>query len=521
MSARHAGVNVPLFSLRSTGGWGIGELSDVSTFAGWLAEAGFSRLLLLPLGTMPRGQASPYSAVSTLSIDPLFITMDDVPDFARAGGVEALAPESRDALAEARRSPVIRHDLVAIAKEDALQRSFRAFVADEWEQLTPRASELAGYIARERAWLDDYALFLAISASQGGAYWRHWPEPLRERDPRAIDDARRQLAREVLEHQYRQWLAEGQWQAARRAARKVGVEVYGDLPFVAAGDSPEIWAHADEFDLDVSVGVPPDAFSPTGQDWGLPMYRWDAIRASGYAWLRERGKRMAGLYDGLRVDHVIGVYRTYGRPPDGDPFFSPAEESAQVEQGARVLTTLRESGLSLIAEDLGVIPDFVRASLGSLGIPGCRVFRWERDWHTHGAPFIEPVRYPATSAAMTGTHDTEPLSVWWQELNEHDRQAVLRLEAMQPVAADGPGQPWTPALRDAFLAMAYACGSDDLFLPIQDIFGWPDRVNVPGTVGPENWTWALPWPLDAWPERPDVRERTAFLRALAGSSARG
>jgi 4-alpha-glucanotransferase len=521
MSDRHVGVNVPLFSLRSSDGWGIGEVGDMATFAAWLGDAGFDRLMLLPLGTMPWGQTSPYSAVSTLAIDPLYINLNAVPDFERAGGIAHLSPESRAAIDAARRSPVVRHDLVLRAKDEALASAFQAFVAHEWAQLTPRAGDLAAYIARERWWLDDYALFQAVSAAHGRRGWREWPEGLRDREPHALDEARRQLGRDVLQEQYRQWIAETQWQAARAAARCHGVEVIGDLPFVAATDSPEIWAHADQFRLDVSVGVPPDAFSPTGQDWGLPMYRWDVIRANGYGWLRQRARRMAALYDGVRADHAIGLYRTYGRSGDGEPFFSPADEPSQIAQGQAVLRILRESGLSLIAEDLGVVPDFLRPSLAALGVPGCRVFRWERDWHAPGAPFLEPSTFPAVSAAMTGTHDTEPLAAWWVSIGEDDRAAVLRLEGLSSFASNGPNQPWTPALRDSFLELAYRSGSNDLFLPVQDLFGWLDRVNVPGTVGPENWTWCLPWPVDQLRTSATGQGRALFLRRLARAAGRG
>lgn len=515
------GVNVPLFSLRSSDSWGIGELPDVGPFVTWLARAGFDRLLLLPLGTMQHGETSPYSALSTLAIDPLYIALEAVPDFSRAGGIDALSPDGQAALADARAAATVRHDLVRRVKDEALTLAFRSFVTDEWEQLTPRASDLAAYVARERWWLDDYALFQALSAAHGRRSWREWPDALRDRDPRAIDDARRHFGRDVLEHQYRQWLAETQWQTARAAARTQAVEILGDLPFVAATDSPEVWAHLDEFRLDVSVGVPPDAFSPTGQDWGLPMYRWDVIQARGFGWLRQRSRRMAALYDGVRVDHVIGLYRTYGRPPGGEPFFSPGEESDQIAQGHAVMSVLAESGLMLIAEDLGVVPDFLRPSLAALGIPGCRVLRWERDWHAPGAPFLEPSSFPPVSAAMTGTHDTEPLAVWWAELGEADRAALLALDGLAAFGPAGVGQPWSPALRDAFLEVAYRAGSGDLFLPVQDLFGWHERVNVPGTVGPENWTWAMPWPVDRLIDRPDCQDRAAFLRDLALTTARG
>jgi 4-alpha-glucanotransferase len=517
---RRAGVSVPLFSIRSTTGWGIGELGDVVPLSRWLARCGFSRLMLLPLGTIPDGETSPYSATSTLSIDPMYAAIEKIPDFERAGGLAAVSPDGRRALEAARTSPVVLHDAVRRAKNEALLLAFSTFLAEEWEQLTTRAASLAAYMARERWWLDDYALFQAVSRARPGLSWRQWPAPLRDREARAIEDARRQFSREILQQQYWQWVAESQWQAARAEARAAGIAIIGDLPFVAGTESPEVWSRADEFMIDVSAGVPPDAFSESGQDWGLPTYRWDAIARSGYSLMRQRARRMAALVDGLRIDHVVGLYRTYARPASGDPFFVPADEPAQLAQGEAVIGVLRENDIELIAEDLGAVPDFVRASLTAMGVPGCRVLRWERQWSVPGAPFLDPEQYPALSVAMTGTHDTEPLAVWWDRCAIHDRAALLALPFFAERGLSDPSQPWTPALRDALLEQAFRSGSAGLLVPIQDLFGWPDRINTPATIGPQNWTWTLPWPVDRVEHIGEAGERARFLHALALSSGR-
>jgi 4-alpha-glucanotransferase len=520
VSPRRAGVGLPLFSARSSAGWGIGELLDIAPLAAWMEPAGIRELMLLPLGTIPDNETSPYSATSTLSIDPIYLSLHAVPEFARAGGETALSSEGREALAAARLSRSVDHRAVRRAKAEALGLAFDTFLKDEWAQLTTQASSLAAFIARERWWLDDYALFLAVEHSLAGASWHDWPAALRDRDPRALDDARRQLAREVLRHQYMQWLADGQWRAARAAAHAHQVALIGDLPFVANQQSPEVWARAEEFLPGVSAGVPPDAFSATGQDWGLPTYNWQVIRASGYAWMRQRARRMAALFDGIRVDHVIGLYRTYGRPAHGQPFFNPPDEATQIEQGAAILGILRETGVSLIAEDLGVVPDFVRASLEEQGVPGCKVLRWERDWHSPEAPFIPPDDYPTLSAALTGTHDTEPMVVWWNNAPRADRQAILQLPLFRDRGVGDPDAPWTDALRDTFIELIYRSGSDAIFFPMQDLFGWSDRVNVPATVGPHNWTWTLPWRVDRIADTGECAERAGFLRRLAASAGR-
>jgi 4-alpha-glucanotransferase len=495
-------------------------LLDVVPLSAWLEQAGFDRLMVLPLGTMLDGEASPYSTASTLAIDPIYIAVGELPDFLRAGGVGALSASAQADLAEVRAAPAVRYGLIRRLKEEALGLAWESFLADEWSQLTTRASELAAYIARERWWLDDYALFRALSRAMPGVSWRTWPAPLRDRDARALDEARRDHSREVLRQQYLQWIAESQWQAARATARARGVSVVGDLPFVAATDSADVWSRAHEFRLDYSVGVPPDAFSATGQDWGLPGYRWDVIAASGYEWIQLRARRLAALFDGLRVDHTIGLYRTYMRPPGGDPIFVPGEEPAQIAQGEAVFTLLRDGGLDLIAEDLGVVPDFLRASLLRLGVPGCKVLRWERDWHATGEPFLDPRMYTSLSAAMTGTHDTETLAVWWAGARREEREAVLALAPFRERGLTDASAGWSDALRDVLLELAFQSGSDQVYLPLQDLFGWSDRINIPGTVGAWNWTWVTPWPLDRWPDVAEARDRATALRALAASSRR-
>jgi 4-alpha-glucanotransferase len=295
----------------------------------------------------------------------------------------------------------------------------------------------------------------------------------------------------------------------------LGVELFGDLPFMVDADSADVWALQEDFRLDVSVGVPPDAFSETGQDWGMPLYDWAAFAADGFRWLRARARRSADLYDGYRVDHLVGFYRTYGRPRDGGPpFFSPAEQAEQVGLGEQVLAIFQEPGSEIVAEDLGIVPEFVRASLDSLRIPGFRVLRWERDWDEPKEPFRDPADYPDLSVAVSGTHDTETMAVWWRNAPQKDRRQVSALDSVRRVAGhvDLVDAPYTPIVRDALLEALFASGSYLLLLPIQDVFGWTDRINQPATVADANWTFRLPWPIDRFDEVPEARDRKTTLR---------
>jgi 4-alpha-glucanotransferase len=529
---RRAGLLIPLFSCPSTASWGIGEIGDLEPLTAWMAAAGLQILQLLPLNEMAPGQQSPYSAISAMAIDPIFITVPGVAEFTALGGEAALSAEDRETLAAVRRAPRVAHQQVRQLKQRALRASFERFLEVEWRSGSERDRALRAYVSEQAWWLEDYGLFRAVHAREHERAWTEWPESLQRRDPLAVDRARRELADEVLFQQYLQWLAGTQWLEARQ--RTHGVALFGDLPFMVDADSADVWVRQHQFRLDMSVGAPPDAFSATGQDWGMPVYRWDALAAEDYRWLRERGRRGADLFDGYRVDHLVGFYRTYGRMKEGPAgggdagakaaagFFSPADEPAQRALGETVLDLFRSTGAEIIAEDLGTVPDFVRASLARLGVPGYRVFRWERRWHDEGRPFRDPSEYPARSVAASGTHDTEPVATWWDQAPNEERVQVSNLPAVQRVTggADIASRPFDATVRDALLEVLFASGSELLLVPVQDAFGWRDRINEPATVSDGNWTYRLPWAVDRLDDFPEARERKDQLRAWSDTYGR-
>jgi len=515
--SRQAGVLLPLFSLRSASDWGVGEIPDLVPFARWCAGAGFSVAQVLPINEASRGEHSPYGALSAFAIDPVYVAISALEDFEAAGGLEALSREDQALLAALRASPKVRWDEVRALKRRALEVAFARFEREEWVRRSARAAALEVFRREQASWLDDYVLFVALhDDDHGGRPWTEWPAGVRDREPAALADARARHGRRLLYLAWLQWQLEEQWRAARRGANAAGVELAGDLPFMVAGDSADVWSRRGDFRLDARVGVPPDAFSATGQDWGLPVYRWDVMAREGYGWLTERARRMADWYDLYRVDHVVGLYRTYFFPNDGTPpAFVPATEPEQTRNGEQVLALLAR-GARVIAEDLGIVPDFVRASLERIRVPGYRVFRWERRWHDPGQPFREPRAWPALSVATTGTHDTDAMADWWDAMTTEERDALLALEALAPLRARGDAR-FDAGVRDALLAAVYGAGSDLLLLPFQDAFGMRERVNVPGTVTEGNWTYRTPMDLAALSADLASRDR---LRALATASGR-
>ncbi|OFW11700.1 MAG: 4-alpha-glucanotransferase [Acidobacteria bacterium RIFCSPLOWO2_02_FULL_67_36] len=517
-SGRHAGVLVPLFSIPSRASWGIGEIPDLPRFARWLRSAGLDIVQILPVNEMADGQNSPYSALSAMATDPIYIAVGEIEEFRAGGGEASLSGEERAALAAVRGGTRVDYGRTRALKSRALRAAFDCFEGHEWRTRSARAESFRGFMRREAWWLEGYAVFRALHRANDSRYWIEWQPGERERSPEAIESARARMGREILYDSWLQWIADEQWLRAR--AESAPVRILGDFPFMVSGDSADVWWRQDEFRIDASVGVPPDAFSETGQDWGLPAYRWDVIRERGYEWLHQRARRSVELYDGFRLDHLVGFYRTFMREGDGRAHFEPADEPSQLTQGERVLGVVRETGAFIIAEDLGTVPDFVRASLARLAVPGMKVMRWEREWDAEGRPFRAPASYPAVSVATSGTHDTETLAEWWEAADRDERQKIAELAPLRDAGLTAD-EPYSDRLRDALLDALFGAGSNILLLPLQDIFGWRDRINIPAVVDRINWTWRLPWAVDDLASEPQASERARFLRELGERHGRG
>ena len=523
---RIAGVTVPLFSLRSSRSWGIGEIGDLAEFARFARDAGLRLVQILPLGEISGGVTSPYSALSAFGIDPMFLSIAAIPDL--EGDTAGLGEAGALLLARAQASATIDYEAVRALKREVIRRAFARFREHELGKDTERARELAAFREAHRDWVDDYALFRALKDEHGGSAWWDWSLPLQRRDPAALAEASKRLADGVLAHVYTQWLAHAQWAEARAQLAALDLEIMGDLPFMVGRDSSDVWAHQDEFRNDCSVGVPPDPFSEEGQEWGLPPYDWESMRANGYAWLKRRASYTASLYDRFRIDHLVGFYRTYMRPVAklrdakgrlAEGFFDPAEEPAQIAHGERVIGAMLEGAKSadaqLVAEDLGLIPDFVRRSLAALGVPGYKVLIWEKDAHV----FRDPAKFPPVSLACFGTHDTDPVAVWWEALSNDERAAVVKLPLLAP-SARALGPAFTPEVHSALVAQICAAGSELVLFLLQDVLGTRDRINTPGTMGPGNWTYRLPAPPSDMARDPAVAGATEMVRRHLEQSGR-
>lgn len=478
---RRAGVLLPLFSIRSAPSWGLGEVPDLARAAIFCRRAGLSVLQLLPVSQILGDETSPYSASSAFAFDPTYLSLENCEDFVAPGGRRTLDETMRQELERVQASASVDWPALRRLKRHGLGVAFQHFLTREWGSGSARAGELRAFIEAQSAWLPDHALFVALHARHGGPFWR-WPAALASRQPAALAEARSADAEAILAVCWQQWQLAGQWRAARRDAADLGVELMGDLPFMVAADSSDVWSRPTEFRRDRRIGTPPDAFSAEGQDWGLPAYDFPAMEAEGFSWMRARAAQAAETYGLSRLDHVIGMYRTYSRPLDSDEgTFEPSGEAAQLARGETLLGLFARAG-RVVAEDLGLLPDYLRPSLDRLGIPGYRVLRWEK---RDDGSFRDPAHWPVASVATTGTHDIEPNALWWDELPAHERAALVRVPAL---AALDPRRPFDASIRDALLEAIYGSPSALAIAPLQDLLGTRERVNVPGTVSTANWT---------------------------------
>ncbi|MGA6972719.1 MAG: 4-alpha-glucanotransferase [Candidatus Binatus sp.] len=511
MLKRSAGILIPLFSIRTRDSLGRGEILDLAPMIDFALSMGHRVIQLLPLDeTDPEG-LSPYSAMSVMAIDPMYIS------------VRGLTGVGRVVLARAR-EPVgkgrfVPRSIIRREKSILLERAYRAMRARGGAD---ESAQFDAFIAANDYWIHDYALFRALKDRFNWAIWETWPTGIAKRDPAALDVVRRELADPIGMYSYWQFIAHRQWSQMRAYASAHGALIGGDLAFSPCRDSAEVWANQAEFDLTRTVGAPPDGFNPKGQRWGLPLPNWNQMRAEGFKVLRARARHASTLYDLIRIDHVVGLYRTFnfGADPNEPGGFTPWIEDEQRRQGEEVIRTIKEEAgaADLIAEDLGTVPPWVRQSLTNLGVPGYKVMQWERAWGQGDEPFINPTSYPELSLATTGTHDTEPLTVWWHAQPLGDREKFVRSLGLEGKV--NPRRMLEESAREAILQLLYSAPSRLVIIPVQDLFGWSARINRPGTINASNWTYRLPLTLERMRRSHAIQTDVAKLREIAIKSGR-
>jgi len=459
------------------GPWGIGDTGrEAHRFVDWLASAGQSLWQMLPLGPTGFGD-SPYQCFSAFAGNPLLAS----PDALLADGLLV-----KDDLAHAPRFPADHVDFGAvIGWKTALLERAAGRLADGAGVPRGLREEFDGWRREHAAWVEDVALFLALKDAHGGASWVEWSEPLRRREPSALAAARERHAHAVFAHAFRQWAFFRQWGELRAYAASRGVAIVGDAPIFVAHDSADVWANPGLFQLGEDgrptavAGVPPDYFSETGQLWGNPLYRWDAMAADGYAWWIERMRAILALVDRVRLDHFIGFTRSWAVPASAA---DAREGEFQPGPGAALFRALGAAlgRLPILAEDLGVVTPEVEALRDEFAFPGMKVLQFAFGAGADNA-FL-PHRYVRNCVVYTGTHDNDTTVGWWKSASREERHHA------QTYLASPLHEPAWDLLRAGMASVADTC-----VVPAQDLLqlGTDARMNFPGRPA-GNWSWRVP-----------------------------
>lgn len=469
MNKRSAGVLLNISELPSE--FGIGGFGDESIdFAKWLKYVGFSKWQILPLTCLGMGD-SPYSGHSAFGGNSLYIAPKKLLNI---GLIDENAMRSA------------MYGGSAHTVDYAFVRNAKRALVDGLVDRLASSPEVIEYATAHKYWLDDYAAYMAIKDAHRGLAWYDWDSDLREHDAAAISAFISSHRRNYDYYIVEQYLFDMQWRAVKTEINEIGVDIIGDMPIYVSLDSVDVWAHRNIFELDESgkptavAGVPPDYFSATGQLWGNPLYNYTAMAQDGYEWFVERGKRMAELYNTVRLDHFRAFDRYWAVPYGSANAINGKWIKAD---GYGLLNKIMASNpdLDLIAEDLGIIDDGVIELRNALGLAGMHVMQFGFD-----DPFSTnaPHNFLRHSVAYTGTHDNNTTFGWLYELSPECRQNVYAYTG----APEGLEGGTTSKQVYAIIRTLMTSAANTVIVPFQDLSGWGNdtRINVPG-IAEGNW----------------------------------
>jgi 4-alpha-glucanotransferase len=471
---RSQGVLLHVSSLPSQGG--IGDLGPAAhEFVEFLAAAKQHVWQVLPLAPTGYGN-SPYAASSAFAGNPYLISLEVLAEWGWIAGERIAGLPGPGDYVDFEQVEREKIPLLEEAAESFLNHGpSDAKLAGQW-------AEFEAFCRAEAGWLNDYALYAELRRQLNTGAWTTWPEPLRKRDAQALAETIAKHGPALGREQALQFAFARQWTALRAKAARYGIRVLGDIAIFVNFDSADVWTHPGLFELDEELnpiriaGVPPDYFSPTGQRWGNPLYRWDVLEGRGFDWWVRRIARSVQLYDIVRLDHFRGFEAYWAIPA--------AEETAIHGEwvkapGLKLFRALEAAlgPLPLVAEDLGLITEEVEALRAELGFPGMKVMQF--GFGDKGAHIHLPHRFEPGCVAYTGTHDNETTQGWWGATNKEVHAAVE--------AYVGPvdGRPAWPLIRATAASVA-----EMAIVPAQDLLelGPEARMNTPA-VAAGNWSW--------------------------------
>jgi len=472
---RKSGILLPVSSLPSR--YGIGTFSkEAYVFVDFLREAGQKLWQILPLGATGYGD-SPYQSFSTFAGNPYYIDLEKL--------IEQgwLTKEECDACDFGGSEEYVDYEKMYFARFPLLHKAFERATADGSLE---RDSAYLAFVEKNGDWLEDYALFMTVKSSFGGVAFCEWDEDIRRRKPEALQAYREKYAADLAYYRFEQYQFFTQWKALKAYANQNGVEIVGDIPIYVAFDSADTWANPSLFQLDEEgmpsavAGCPPDAFSPTGQLWGNPLYDWAYHERTGYAWWMKRIACCYELYDIVRIDHFRG-FDEYWAVPYGD---TTAEGGRWCKGPGYALFEVMKRELGekrVIAEDLGFLTQSVLDLVAKTGYPGMKILQFAFDSGVHNAYL--PHNYVKNCVVYTGTHDNDTTLGWYESLSEPVRAFA---DSYLDMKKEEPKVGW------AFIRAAISSVADTAMIPMQDYLclGGAARMNTPSTLG-YNWKWRM------------------------------
>jgi 4-alpha-glucanotransferase len=477
------------------GRFGIGDLGrSAIEFLDLLAAAGQRVWQVLPLGPTGFGD-SPYQCLSAFAGNPLLISLDLLIEEGLLTAPETEVHETLGSLEDAGTTQGFVDFSTVLAHRKALWPR----VLDRFDRTAPAAMRdcFRRFCSDHAAWLDDFALYMAVKAAHDDVAWTKWEPAISARDPAAVARWSARCERDIRLHKLTQFLFFEQWHHVRDACRARSVVIMGDLPIFVAHDSADVWARRELFRLEadgtptVVAGVPPDYFSATGQLWGNPHYAWDVLERSGYAWWIARIRSVLGVVDRVRIDHFRGFEAAWEIPAgaatavNGEWVSAPGVALFEAVQAA-----LATDRLPFVAENLGVITPEVEALRERFGLPGMAILQFAFGTDPQ-APDFKPHNYPRNRVVYTGTHDNDTTVGWWTGDAGHSTRSASeiaeeRAHACRYLGTDGREIHWD------FIRSVLASVADTAIVPMQDVLGLGSeaRMNQPGTLG-GNWLWRL------------------------------
>lgn len=468
---RGAGILLPISSLPSP--YGIGTLgAEAYAFVDQLAEAKQSYWQVLPVGPTSFGD-SPYQSFSAFAGNPYFIDLDTLKEDGLLLSEEIEEQYWGDDASE------VDYAALYEARFEVLHKAYAR--SDHKMQ-----EDYQAFLAKSSYWLEDYSFYMALKFHFHGQEWSLWEDGLKFRHKETLRKFEDLLAEEIDFWKFCQYQFFMQWRQLKRYANSKGIRIIGDIPLYVAMDSADVWTHSDLFELDERkkpihvAGVPPDCFSEDGQRWGNPLYRWKRMKRDHYAWWYQRMKANAALYDVIRIDHFIGIVN-YWSIPASCP--TAVEGEWRKGPGRHLTKVIRKAtkGSDIIAEDLGIVSDKVRALINETGWPGMKILEFAFDGDASNEYL--PHQYKNTNCLVYGgTHDNQTLLGYYGNKSDKELKFMMNYLHIKRVSQ----------IPKAMLRAAYASIADTVIFQMQDILELDDtaRMNEPSTVG-TNWRWRM------------------------------